>query len=88
MADQQPQQRHKGSVKWFNSMKGFGFVSPAEGDAFFGDELFVHQVSLPKASKITCCILVNAVKINIFPRHWHPRSAKCDVLSRTCESII
>jgi len=29
---------NQGTVKWFNNSKGFGFISPTEGEA----EIFVH----------------------------------------------
>jgi cold shock protein len=35
----------KGTVKWFNATKGFGFIAPAEG----GKDVFVHITALERA---------------------------------------
>lgn len=38
--DELPEGVRRGFCKWFNSKKGFGFVTPADGSK----DIFVHQV--------------------------------------------
>ncbi|DBB02454.1 TPA: hypothetical protein ACH3X3_011450 [Trebouxia sp. C0006] len=41
-AQPQEEARSRGTVKWFNASKGFGFITPEGG----GEDLFVHQTTI------------------------------------------
>lgn len=40
---------NKGTVKWFNNQKGFGFIQPDNG----GNDVFVHISALERAGMST-----------------------------------
>jgi CspA family cold shock protein len=40
---------NKGTVKWFNSQKGFGFIQPTNG----GQDVFVHISAVERAGMST-----------------------------------
>lgn len=46
-----------GTVKWFNKVKGYGFIQPSDG----GKDVFVHITAVERAGMDT---LVEGQKIN------------------------
>ena len=46
-----------GTVKWFNKVKGFGFIQPSDG----GKDVFVHVTAVERAGMDT---LVEGQKLN------------------------
>ncbi|KAI9237856.1 MAG: cold-shock DNA-binding domain-containing protein [Podila humilis] len=38
--------RLKGTVKWFNASKGYGFITPDSDSGVDIDELFAHQTAI------------------------------------------
>jgi cold shock CspA family protein len=36
----------QGTVKWFDSRKGYGFVAPTSDNSPTAEEIFVHQTSI------------------------------------------
>jgi cold shock CspA family protein len=36
----------KGTVKWFNGRKGFGFITPTSENSPTQEDIFVHQTSI------------------------------------------
>lgn len=39
----------EGTVKWFNNLKNFGFITPSDG----GKDVFVHRTGLKEGERIT-----------------------------------
>jgi len=57
-----------GTVKWFNNVKGFGFIQPQEG----GKDVFVHISAVERAGMRT---LVEGQRLNFEVQTERGRSA-------------
>lgn len=64
----QDQQQNTGTVKWFNSQKGFGFIQPDDG----GNDVFVHISAVERAGMHT---LTEGQKVN-FDLQRDPKKGK------------
>ena len=63
----------KGTVKWFNPTKGYGFIKPSTGDK----DVFVHISAVEKAG------YSNLVEVPALPTN-SSRAALANRLPRTC----
>lgn len=59
----------KGSVKWFNSTKGFGFIQPDDGSA----DVFIHISAVERAGS---CELNGGQKISYELVHGRPTARR------------
>lgn len=64
--------KQKGTVKWFNSTKGFGFITPdvPEGSEEAPEDLFVHQVPAPTRSPHTQLQVAPINGMKILPKMY------------------
>lgn len=60
--------QQKGTVKWFNDQKGYGFIQPDEG----GNDIFVHVSAVKNAGMQT---LLEGQKVN-FDVQQDPKTKK------------
>jgi CspA family cold shock protein len=60
----------KGTVKWFNDQKGFGFITPEDGSK----DLFVHHSSI-QASGFKSLAEGQAVEFDVEQSEKGPRAA-------------
>ncbi|MCP4760500.1 MAG: cold shock domain-containing protein [archaeon] len=51
----------QGIVKWFNSRKGYGFITPEEGET----DIFVHYTALPETGNYRTIYQGDKVEFNI-----------------------
>jgi len=68
-----PVMSESGTVKWFNSQKGFGFITPASG----GEDLFVHQSAI-KAEGFRTLQEGETVKFDIVEEGGKSKATNCE----------
>jgi cold shock CspA family protein len=61
----------KGTVKWFNNRKGYGFISPTTDNSPTEEDIFVHQTSIFSGDEYRTLVsgivvFVNGLKKKLF----------------------
>lgn len=69
------EQRYTGSVKWFNSQKGFGFIIPDDG----GKDIFLHSTDV-KNSRIDSNDLTEGCRISYSLKEHRGKISAVDVV--------
>jgi len=67
--------RYSGSIKWFNSEKGFGFVVPSDG----GKDVFIH-VNDVRDSRINPDQLIDGAKISYSLKEARGKTSAADIV--------
>lgn len=73
--DAPPRERVRGTVDWFDPVKGFGFVRTTEGDAILhlSEVLELGRLTIGAGAEIDCDIVRELVRLRICRVNWVPR---------------
>jgi len=75
MAQSNPNTRYQGTIKWFNSTKGFGFIVPTDG----GKDVFLHANDV-KDSRINPDHLTEGSKISYSLKESRGKLSAVDIV--------
>jgi cold shock CspA family protein len=81
----------KGTVKWFNNRKGYGFISPTTDNSPTEEDIFVHQTSIFSGDEYRTLVsgilfFVNGLEKKIFQESIFIVDSPC-CLTKVCNDL-